>query len=106
MNDLSMNKGVYYDDSDAELGGSDHSNDHSHDDLQDIHDANKLEGNGKVEAEDKHWHWVGKDTKNVVLWMLIVLAMIGATAAIVLTFTVSFLNNDQKNQFESGVSAS
>ena len=45
-----------------------------------------------------------RDTKNVFFWMLVVLCMIGVTAAIVLTFTISFLSNEETSEFENGVS--
>ena len=45
-----------------------------------------------------------RDSKNVFFWMVIVLGMIGVTAAIVLSFTISFLSDQEQSDFENGVS--
>lgn len=46
----------------------------------------------------------GQDTRQVVFWMMVVLGMIGVTAAIVLSSTYTFLAREEETQFRNGVS--
>lgn len=56
----------------------------------------------RIAAHNKT-HW-GKDSKRVFLWMSLVLIMIVLTAGIVIALILSFLEHDQEEQFQNGVS--
>ena len=62
--------------------------------------ANEKGGSSWTEA----FAW-SQDTKNVFIWMLVVLAMIGITSAIVLSLSITFLENERKTLFQNGVSS-
>ena len=70
-------------------------------------DRSQTSNHAPSSEEDKQQKSVftwGHDTKKVFFWMMVVLSMIGITAAIVLTFTYTNLSSEEENQFRNGVS--